>query len=92
MINTNNVKSTFKDRFLQLLDEENVAGGAASVFGAGVAADGGIYDPNAGRFTSNDSIYAPGDARLPKALGGIQRRPGISKKRRKFKKRRRNKL
>lgn len=86
------MKSTFKDRFLQLLDEENVAGGAASVFGAGVATDGGIYDPNAGRFTSNDSIYAPGDARLPKALGGIQRRPGISKKRRKFKKRRRNKL
>lgn len=87
MINTINVKSTFKDRFLQLLDEENVAGGVASVFGAGVAANGGIYDPNAGRFTSNDSIYAPDDARLPKALGGVQRRAGISmRKRRKRKK------
>ena len=92
MINTNNVKSTFKDRFLQLLDEENVAGGAASVFGAGVAANGGIYNPNEGRITSNDDILASKNAVLPKALGGIQRRPGISKKRRKFKKRRRSKL
>ena len=92
MINTINVKSTFKDRFLELLDEDNVAGGAASVFGAGVAANGEIYDPNAGRYTSNDSIYAPADARLPKALGGIQRRYGVNKKRRKFKQRRRNKL
>lgn len=83
MINTINVKSTFKYRFLKLLDEDNVAGGAASVFGAGVAANGEIYDPNAGRYTSNDSIYAPADARLPKALSGIQRRGGISKKRRK---------
>jgi hypothetical protein len=92
MINTDNMKSTFKAHFLQLLDEENVAGGAASVFGAGVVADDGIYDPNASRFTSNDSIYAPGDARLPKALSGVQRRAGISKKRHKFKKRHRNKL
>lgn len=77
------MKSTFKDRFLELLDEDNVAGGASSVFGVGVAANGGIYNPNVGRFTSNDSIYAPGDARLPKALSGIQRRSGINKKRRK---------
>ena len=82
MINTINVKSTFKDHFLKLLDEDNVAGGAASVFGPGVNTNGGIYDPNAGRFTSNDSVYAPNDARVPKALGGIQRRSGISKKRR----------
>ncbi len=78
--------STFKDIFLDLLEEENVAGGANSVFGAAVAADGGIYDPNAGRYTSNDSIYAPGRADIPKALGGVQRRGGISKKSRKKRK------
>lgn len=76
----------FKEFFLQFVAEDNVAGGATSAFGAGVAANGGIYDPDAGRITSNDSIYAPGDARVPKALGGVQRRGGISKRRRKRKK------
>jgi len=78
--------STFKDIFLKLIEEDNVAGGAASAFGPGVAANGNIYDPEAGRITSNDSIYAPGDARVPKALGGVQRRGGISKKSRKKRK------
>lgn len=78
--------STFKDKFLELLEEDNVAGGAASVFGQGVNTDGGIYNPNEGRYTSNDSIYAPGDSRLPKALGGVQRRAGISKRKRRKRK------
>jgi len=80
------VISTFKDKFLELLEEDNVAGGANSVFGPAVASGGGIYDPNAGRFTSNDSIYAPGDSRVPKALGGVQRRAGISKRKRRKRK------
>jgi len=78
--------STFKDIFLKLIEEDNVAGGAISAFGPGVATDGGIYDPGAGRINSNDSIYAPGDSRMPKALGGVQRRSGISKKSRKKRK------
>jgi hypothetical protein len=78
--------STFKDIFLKLIEEDNVAGGAISAFGPGVATGGGIYDPGAGRIASNDSIYAPGDARMPKALGGVQRRSGISKKNRKKRK------
>lgn len=78
--------STFKTAFLTLLQEDNIAGGAGSVFGAAVDASGGIYNPNEGRYTSNDSIYAPGDARLPKAVGGIQRRGGISKRKRKKRK------
>lgn len=78
--------STFKDIFFKLIEEDNVAGGAISAFGPGVATGGGIYDPGAGRVTSNDSIYAPGDARIPKALGGVQRRGGLSKRRRKRKK------
>jgi len=78
--------STFKDIFLKLIEEDNVAGGANSVFGGAVDNDGGIYNPNEGRFTSNDSIYAPGRADKPIALGGVQRRGGLSKRRRKRKK------
>ena len=78
--------STFKTAFLTLLQEDNIAGGVGSVFGAAVGKDGGIYNPNEGRYTSNDSIYAPGDARLPKAIGGVQRRSGISKGKRKKRK------
>lgn len=78
--------STFKTAFLTLLQEDNIAGGVGSVFGAAVGKDGGIYNPNEGRYTSNDSIYAPGDARLPKAIGGVQRRGGISKRKRKKRK------
>ena len=78
--------STFKDKFLELLEEDNVAGGAASVFGQGVATDGGIYNPNEGRITSNDNILASKNAVLPKALGGVQRRAGISKRKRRKRK------
>lgn len=78
--------STFKTAFLTLLQEDNIAGGVGSVFGTAVGKDGGIYNPNEGRYTSNDSIYAPGDARLPKAVGGVQRRGGISKRKRKKRK------
>ena len=78
--------STFKDKFLELLEEENVAGGANSVFGSAVAANGGIYNPNEGRITSNDNILASKNAVLPKALGGVQRRAGISKRKRRKRK------
>ena len=78
--------STFKDKFLELLEEDNVAGGAASVFGQGVNTDGGIYNPNEGRITSNDNILASKNAVLPKALGGVQRRAGISKRKRRKRK------
>ena len=78
--------STFKNIFLSLIEEDNVAGGASSVFGGGVNTGGGIYNPNEGRYTSNDSIYEPGRADKPIALGGVQRRSGINKRRRKRKK------
>ena len=71
--------STFKTAFLTLLQEDNIAGGVGSVFGAAVGKDGGIYNPNEGRYTSNDSIFAAGNAVTPKPLGGVQRRGGISK-------------
>ena len=72
----------FEAKFISLL-EQNVAGGAASVFGAGT---GGAPGQFGNQFPSqNDSAYAPGDARVPKFLGSkkkkgkkgpfIQRRP-----------------
>ena len=78
--------STFKDIFLKLIEEDNVAGGVISAFGPGVASNGGIYDPGAGRITSNDSVWNPNSAVLAKPIGGVQRRGGISKKSRKKRK------
>jgi hypothetical protein len=78
--------STFKDIFLKLIEEDNVAGGAISAFGPGVATNGGIYDPGAGRINSNDASLNPGYSVTAKALGGVQRRRGISKKSRKKRK------
>ena len=60
----------FEAKFLSLL-EQNVAGGAASVFGAGSAGGPG---QSGNQFPSqNDSAYAPGDARFPKILGSKRR-------------------
>ena len=49
-----------------------------------VSGDGGVFGDTANISQSSDA-YAPGDARVPKALGAIQRRPGLAKKKRKKK-------
>jgi len=65
----------------QVLEEENMAGGAGSAFGAGVQA-------TATQFSGD--TYAPGDARVPKSLyGGIVTRRGLIKGRKKRKKKKR---
>lgn len=65
----------------QVLEEENVAGGASSAFGPGVQA-------TATQFSGD--TYAPGDARVPKSLyGGIVTRRGLIKSRKKRKKKKR---
>jgi hypothetical protein len=65
---------------LDVLKEENVAGGAASAFGPGVQSTATPF--------SGDN-YAPGDARIPKSIfGGIVTRRGLIKGRKKRKKKR----
>jgi hypothetical protein len=65
---------------LDILNEENVAGGAASAFGPGVQSTATPF--------SGDN-YAPGDARIPKSIyGGIVTRRGLIKGRKKRKKKR----
>ena len=62
-------------------EDENVAGGAGSVFGSAAGeGHGGI---------SNTDWYAPGDARVPKALGVYSRRGKVSTNKKKT--RRKNK-
>ena len=65
---------------LDVLNEENVAGGPASAFGPGVQA-------TATQFSGD--TYAPGDARIPKSIfGGIVTRRGLIKGRKKRRKKR----
>lgn len=65
----------------QVLEEENMAGGADSAFGPGVQA-------TATQFSGD--TYASGDARVPKSLfGGIVTRRGLIKGRKKRKKKKR---
>ena len=74
----------FEKAFNNLLEEDNVAGGAGSAFGPGT--DGPIGSFGNQFPSQNDKAYAPGDARLPKILGAkrkkrkkekfvVQRRP-----------------
>jgi len=63
--------------FREFINEINVAS-AGGVFGTG-----GSFGH--GGSVGNSDFYAPGDARLPKALGTF-RRPGISGKRKKQRK------
>jgi len=57
-------------------EDENVAGGAGSAFGPAAGADH--------RGISNTDWYAPGDSRIPKALGVYSRKGKVkSKSRRK---------
>jgi hypothetical protein len=65
---------------LDVLNEENLVGGAASAFGSGVQS-------TATQFSGDN--YAPGDARIPKSIfGGIVTRRGLIKGRKKRKKKR----
>jgi hypothetical protein len=65
-----------KERFLKILDEENVAGGPTSALGPGV-------NPGHGGDIGNSDFYATDDARLPKFIGKIQRRFRAPKKKKK---------
>ena len=75
--------SLFESIFCKLLAEDNVAGGTGSAFGTGTLSP--IGDLGNQFPSQNDDAYAPGDARIPKALGAkkkkkknkfiIQRRP-----------------
>ena len=57
-------------------EDENVAGGAGSAFGPAAGADH--------KGISNTDWYAPGDSRIPKALGVYSRKGKVkSKSRRK---------
>jgi len=52
----------FEKKFLNILKEDNIAGGGGALGG------GAGFDPEAGEINSSD-WYAPGDARIPKVLG-----------------------
>ena len=71
----------FEKIFYKLL-ENNIAGG-----GGALGDTAAVYDPAAGRISSNDDVYAPGDARRPKILGKVVSRAGTvgSKKKKKKK-------
>jgi hypothetical protein len=65
---------------LDVLNEQNLAGGATSAFGPGVQS-------TATQFSGDN--YAPSDARIPKSLyGGIITRRGLIKSKKKRKKKR----
>jgi len=58
--------------FKQYFNEENMAGGPGSVFGPGTAGPIGSFG---NQFPSNDDdAYAPGDARMPFALGAKKKK------------------
>ena len=65
---------------LDVLKEQNMAGGAGSAFGPGVQS-------TATQFSGDN--YAPGDARIPKSIyGGIITRRGLIKGKKKRNKKR----
>tara|TARA_R110002020_G_scaffold110261_2_gene254818 strand:+ start:144 stop:563 length:420 start_codon:yes stop_codon:yes gene_type:complete len=70
----------FEERFFKLLEDMTAGVGGA----LGDTAE--IYDPSEGRISSNDSEYAPGDARMPYARGKVQTRKGTVGKKKKKKK------
>jgi hypothetical protein len=75
----------FKELIMQVLGEDNVAGGASSAFGPGVQA---TANPN----QMSGDTYAPGDARRPTSIfGGILSRFGKKGKKKKRTKKRRKK-
>jgi len=81
-------RGKFESQFFKLISEDlaeesmSVGGGAL-----GPAAQGGkSFNPD-GQIDSGDT-YAPGDARNPKMLGGVQTRSGSASKKKKDKKKR----
>ena len=70
----------FEKRFFKLL--ESMIAGEGGAFGDTAE----IYDPSQGRISSNDSEYAPGDARLPYSVGKVPTRKGSTGKKKKKKK------
>lgn len=59
------MRLSFEKILKDILTEETIGGGTSSVFGSGVVSTAGAI--------SGDT-YAPGDARIPKVIGGIYRR------------------
>ena len=79
-------RGKFESQFFKLLSEdlaeENMSVGGGAL---GTAAQGGtIFNPDS-QINSADT-YAPGDARKPKMLGGVQTRSGSASKKKKDKK------
>ena len=72
----------FERIFLKMLEEEMTAGAG------GALGSGSSYNPP-GDVNSGDT-YAPGDARLPKALGAVQTRKGTAGKKKKKKRKEEN--
>ena len=72
----------FERIFLKMLEEEMTAGAGGALGG------GSSYNPP-GQINSADT-YAPGDARLPKALGAVQTRKGTAGKKKKKKRKEEN--
>ena len=72
--------SKFAKYFYKIIEEDMTAAGAAGALGPEAS---GSFHPNAS--TSSDS-YAEGDARMPKALGKVQKRIADPKKKKKKKK------
>ena len=75
------MKSTFENTFLRLINEDITADTSFGEFDD-------IFDPDNNIYSSDS--YAPGDARLPKLLGKLQKRnneaKGDKKKKKKKKK------
>ena len=67
-----NNQSLFAKYFMKCLDESNIAG-PGGVFGTDL--QGGEGHGGALKMTD---WYAKGDTRIPTAIGGITRRPGLS--------------
>ncbi len=81
-------RGKFESQFFKLLSEdlaeENISVGGGAL---GTAAQGGtIFNPDS-QINSADT-YAPGDARKPKMLGGVQTRSGSASKKKKIKRER----
>ena len=67
----------FEKAFNNLLEEDNVAGGAGSAFGPGT--DGPIGSFGNQFPSQNDKAYAPGDFRIPTALGAKKKKKSKQK-------------
>jgi len=76
----------FERLFFKLI-KEDMSAGAGGAFGDGPSTHNVYSPPND---ISSGDTYAPGDARLPKALGAVQTRKGTAGKKKKKKKKEEN--